>query len=292
MPTPFGYRPFVASAQCSATVGVPSKLSQSRSGSSRLRLIRPEYRACQLPLSVGKVTGRDATHVQEAHRLQSSRQQDHNEPRPDPGSSQDVEIERHGDRRRRGAGRWPDRAVGLPAPTVVQHRAACTARPRRQLPPRQTAQRGHGRTRRRRRAQAGQRGRSHHRRPADGEPRRRRESARRHGMPLPNVPASAWVIANASTGQVLAAKDPHGEFGPASTLKVLTAITLIPLLNPNAMVDHEQAGRLAAAEHRRAHSGPRLQGLRPVPCAAADLGQRRGGRAHRGHRARSRRAWR
>lgn len=53
---------------------------------------------------------------------------------------------------------------------------------------------------------------------------------------VPKIPASAWVIANANTGQVLAAKDPHGEFGPASTLKVLTAITLIPLLNPNAMV--------------------------------------------------------
>jgi serine-type D-Ala-D-Ala carboxypeptidase (penicillin-binding protein 5/6) len=55
-------------------------------------------------------------------------------------------------------------------------------------------------------------------------------------QPLPNVPASAWVIANASTGQVLAAKDPHGQYGPASTLKVLTAITLIPLLNPNAEI--------------------------------------------------------
>jgi D-alanyl-D-alanine carboxypeptidase (penicillin-binding protein 5/6) len=54
--------------------------------------------------------------------------------------------------------------------------------------------------------------------------------------PLPDVPASAWVIANAETGQVLAAKDPHGEYGPASTLKVLTAITLIPRLNPNAKI--------------------------------------------------------
>jgi serine-type D-Ala-D-Ala carboxypeptidase (penicillin-binding protein 5/6) len=54
--------------------------------------------------------------------------------------------------------------------------------------------------------------------------------------PLPNVPASAWVIANADTGQVLAAKDPHGAYGPASTLKVLTAVTLIPLLNPNAEI--------------------------------------------------------
>jgi D-alanyl-D-alanine carboxypeptidase (penicillin-binding protein 5/6) len=50
------------------------------------------------------------------------------------------------------------------------------------------------------------------------------------------VPAAAWVIANADTGQVLAAKDPHGEYGPASTLKVLTAITLIPRLKPDAQI--------------------------------------------------------
>ena len=56
------------------------------------------------------------------------------------------------------------------------------------------------------------------------------------GMTLPDIPASAWVIANANTGQVLAARDPHGEFAPASTLKVLTAVTLIPLLNPDAMI--------------------------------------------------------
>jgi serine-type D-Ala-D-Ala carboxypeptidase (penicillin-binding protein 5/6) len=57
---------------------------------------------------------------------------------------------------------------------------------------------------------------------------------------LPNIPASAYVIANANTGQVLAADDPHGKFGPASTMKVLTAITLIPRLNPNAMVTASQ----------------------------------------------------
>ena len=58
-----------------------------------------------------------------------------------------------------------------------------------------------------------------------------------HGArPLPSVPASAYVIANAKTGQVLAAKDAHGLFPPASTLKVLTAVTLIPLLSPNATV--------------------------------------------------------
>jgi D-alanyl-D-alanine carboxypeptidase (penicillin-binding protein 5/6) len=54
--------------------------------------------------------------------------------------------------------------------------------------------------------------------------------------PLPKVKASAFVLADAGTGQVLAAKDPHGRYLPASTLKVLTAITLMPVLNPNATV--------------------------------------------------------
>src|SRR6516164_950949 len=54
--------------------------------------------------------------------------------------------------------------------------------------------------------------------------------------PLPKVKASAYVIADAGTGQVLAAKDPHGWYLPASTLKVLTAITLMPVLNPDATV--------------------------------------------------------
>src|SRR5271170_4329073 len=53
---------------------------------------------------------------------------------------------------------------------------------------------------------------------------------------LPGVAASAFVVADASTGQVLAAKDPHGRYRPASTLKMLTAVTLIPLLNPDATV--------------------------------------------------------
>ncbi|HUJ08346.1 MAG TPA: D-alanyl-D-alanine carboxypeptidase [Streptosporangiaceae bacterium] len=55
-------------------------------------------------------------------------------------------------------------------------------------------------------------------------------------LPLPAVPASAYVIADARTGAVLAAKDPHGLFPPASTLKVLTAITMLPRLRPGAMI--------------------------------------------------------
>jgi D-alanyl-D-alanine carboxypeptidase (penicillin-binding protein 5/6) len=69
---------------------------------------------------------------------------------------------------------------------------------------------------------------------------------------LPKVPASAYVIADAATGQILAAKDPHGLFPPASTLKVLTAITMIPLLNPNAEVD---------TSHQAASVQPNVVGL-------------------------------
>jgi D-alanyl-D-alanine carboxypeptidase (penicillin-binding protein 5/6) len=51
---------------------------------------------------------------------------------------------------------------------------------------------------------------------------------------LPAVQASAFVVADATTGAVLAARDPHGRYLPASTLKVLTAVALIPVLNANA----------------------------------------------------------
>lgn len=53
---------------------------------------------------------------------------------------------------------------------------------------------------------------------------------------LPAVRASAYVIADAGTGQVLAAKDPHGRYAPASILKILTVDTLMPVLNPDSTV--------------------------------------------------------
>jgi serine-type D-Ala-D-Ala carboxypeptidase (penicillin-binding protein 5/6) len=52
----------------------------------------------------------------------------------------------------------------------------------------------------------------------------------------PHIEASSYVIADLETGNVLAAKDPHGHYRPASTLKTLTAITLIPRLDPKAKV--------------------------------------------------------
>lgn len=55
--------------------------------------------------------------------------------------------------------------------------------------------------------------------------------------PLPaGVIAEGWLVADAGTGAVLAARDPHGRFYPASTLKTLTLLTLLPELDPAEMV--------------------------------------------------------
>lgn len=54
--------------------------------------------------------------------------------------------------------------------------------------------------------------------------------------PPPKTAAKSYVIADAETGEVLAAKDPHGRYLPASTLKALTALTLIPKLDKTMKV--------------------------------------------------------
>lgn len=54
--------------------------------------------------------------------------------------------------------------------------------------------------------------------------------------PLPIVWAKTWVVANVDTGEILAAKGPHVLRAPASTLKTLTALTLIPQLDPSALI--------------------------------------------------------
>src|SRR3954470_19266224 len=55
--------------------------------------------------------------------------------------------------------------------------------------------------------------------------------------PLPDgLAAAGWLVADAGTGDVLAARDPHGRYYPASTLKTLTLLTLVPLLDPARVV--------------------------------------------------------
>lgn len=63
--------------------------------------------------------------------------------------------------------------------------------------------------------------------------------------PLPaDITAHGWVIADATSGAVLAAHDAHGRYFPASTLKLLTLLSLYPRLDPTevvtATVDDEQ----------------------------------------------------
>jgi D-alanyl-D-alanine carboxypeptidase (penicillin-binding protein 5/6) len=49
------------------------------------------------------------------------------------------------------------------------------------------------------------------------------------GVPRPPaVPAASWVLADMTTGKIVAARAPHARLLPASTLKTLTALTLIP----------------------------------------------------------------
>src|SRR4051812_18593134 len=48
-------------------------------------------------------------------------------------------------------------------------------------------------------------------------------------LPAP-LSAASWVLADLDSGAVLAARNPHGRFAPASTLKMLTAVTVIPQL--------------------------------------------------------------
>jgi D-alanyl-D-alanine carboxypeptidase (penicillin-binding protein 5/6) len=46
----------------------------------------------------------------------------------------------------------------------------------------------------------------------------------------PHLTARAWMVADLDTGAVLAGRDPHGRYQPASIQKLLTAVTLLPLL--------------------------------------------------------------
>ncbi len=51
---------------------------------------------------------------------------------------------------------------------------------------------------------------------------------------LPALSASSWVLADLDTGEVIAAKAAHQRLRPASTLKTLTALTLLPTLDPSS----------------------------------------------------------
>jgi serine-type D-Ala-D-Ala carboxypeptidase (penicillin-binding protein 5/6) len=75
---------------------------------------------------------------------------------------------------------------------------------------------------------------------------------------LPPNSATSFVVADADTGEVLAALNAHAKLAPASTLKALTALTVLPLLPPNLptvaqsdapSVDGTKAGIVAGTQY-------------------------------------------
>ncbi|MDO3647162.1 D-alanyl-D-alanine carboxypeptidase family protein [Nocardia mangyaensis] len=73
--------------------------------------------------------------------------------------------------------------------------------------------------------------------------------------PLPaDISATAWLVADLDTGRVLAAKDPHGRYRPASTIKVALAIVALRSLDLDEVVIGTQAD--AAVEGTRVGIGP------------------------------------
>ncbi|WP_228816277.1 D-alanyl-D-alanine carboxypeptidase family protein [Nocardia transvalensis] len=73
--------------------------------------------------------------------------------------------------------------------------------------------------------------------------------------PVPDeLSATAWLIADMDTGRVLAAKDPHGRYRPASTIKVLLAIVALRNLDLNKVVVGTQED--ANADGTRVGIGP------------------------------------
>ncbi len=67
--------------------------------------------------------------------------------------------------------------------------------------------------------------------------------------PLPSVSAKSWVLADLTTGEILASKGAHRQGRPASTLKTLTALTLMPVLDKDA--EHTVTWKEASADGGR-----------------------------------------
>lgn len=76
------------------------------------------------------------------------------------------------------------------------------------------------------------------------------------GAPPPpaDLGTDAWVIADLDSGQVLAARDPHGRHRPASTIKVLLALVVLDRLDLDTVVTATEAD--AYAEGSAVGMGP------------------------------------
>lgn len=79
-----------------------------------------------------------------------------------------------------------------------------------------------------------------------------------HAPALPaDITAQAWVVADLDAGTVLAARDPHGRYQPASIQKLLTALTLLPRLAGGQVVRVSAAAAGTEGSHAGLVAGGR-----------------------------------
>ena len=65
---------------------------------------------------------------------------------------------------------------------------------------------------------------------------------------LPPIHATTWLIADLTTGEVMAAKNAHKQMLPASTLKTLSVVSLMPRLDKNRVITatSREAGQIGS----------------------------------------------
>ncbi|WP_375488468.1 D-alanyl-D-alanine carboxypeptidase family protein [uncultured Jatrophihabitans sp.] len=110
-----------------------------------------------------------------------------------------------------------------------------------------------------------------------------------HAPALPqHLTAASFVVADLDTGDIVAARDPHGRYQAASIQKLLTSITVLPLLPGNRTLTISRS----AADTEGSHAGLVAGGTYTVDDifrglllvsgndAAAALAEAAGGRAH------------
>ena len=79
-----------------------------------------------------------------------------------------------------------------------------------------------------------------------------------HGPALPDdLTAQAWVLVDLDSGAVLAARDAHGRYQPASILKTLTCVSLLPLLPGDQVVTVSNAAATTEGSHAGLVAGGR-----------------------------------
>ena len=79
-----------------------------------------------------------------------------------------------------------------------------------------------------------------------------------HAPALPaDLTAQAWVLVDLDSGAVLAARDPHGRYQPASILKTLTCVSLLPLLSGDEVVTVSNAAATTEGSHAGLVAGGR-----------------------------------